>query len=245
MTDTKNSDYSGDVARLYEAVHRGKGKDYRGEADAIADVVLEHAPGATSLLDVACGTGAHARHLADRFARVEGLELSPDMLELARGASDLTFHAGDMRTMDLPARFDAVTCMFSSIGHMADVDELAQALQAFARHVTDDGVVLIEPWWFPDSFIPGWISADTVEVDGSVVTRVSHSLREGDATAIEVHYLHARPEEGIEHHQERHLITLFTREQYEGAFRSAGLDVVLLEDWPSGRGLFVGTPARG
>ena len=45
------------TAHVYDLLYEGAGKDYEAEATALHAVVQERAPGAASLLDVACGTG--------------------------------------------------------------------------------------------------------------------------------------------------------------------------------------------
>ncbi|MFE9683951.1 class I SAM-dependent DNA methyltransferase [Streptomyces sp. NPDC002701] len=241
-TDARPADgYTGAIARVYDLVHQGKGKDYVREADDLADLVAARVPGARSLLDVACGTGLHLARLADRFERVEGLELSPDMLAAARHRNPGTaLHQGDMSDFALGTTYSAVTCMFSSIGHMADQPQLDAALRAFAAHTEPGGVVVVEPWWFPETFTPGYVGAAVVEAAGKTISRVSHSRLEDGATRIDVHYLVAEPGQDIEHLSESHRITLFTRSAYELAFARAGLATEFLPGGPSGRGLFVG-----
>src|ERR687886_1611570 len=120
-------------ARFYDAVYSWK--DYAGEAERIHELVQARKPGATSLLDVACGTGAHLAELRGRY-RCEGLDLDPDLLAVARERlPDVPLHEGDMRDFDLGRRFDAVTCLFSSIGYMQTVEELEGAVTAMARHL--------------------------------------------------------------------------------------------------------------
>jgi SAM-dependent methyltransferase len=233
--------YADGIARLYDLVHQGKGKDYRREAADLAALITSRAPGARSLLDVACGTGLHLKHLTGLFDRVEGLELSPDMREIAlRRNPGATVHQGDMRDFALGTRYAAVICMFSSIGHMSGQAELDAALARFAAHLEPGGVVVVEPWWFPDTFTPHFVGASIVEAEGKTISRVSHSRLAGDATAIDVHYLVAEPGRDIEHLCESHLITLFERSAYERAFQRAGLDVEFQQGGPSGRGLFLG-----
>ncbi|MGW7102403.1 class I SAM-dependent methyltransferase [Streptomyces sp. NPDC054838] len=234
--------YTGGAARLYDLVHQGKGKDYAREAADLAALVTAKVPGARSLLDVACGTGLHLEHLGGAFDTAEGLELSPDMREIARRRNPAaTVHPGDMRDFALDRTYSAVTCMFSSIGHMRDQGELDAALSRFAAHLDPaGGVVVVEPWWFPRTFTPGFVGASIVEAEGKTISRVSHSRLEGDATRIDVHYLVAEPGRDITHLSETHLITLFERSAYERAFERAGLDVEFREGGPSGRGLFIG-----
>lgn len=147
---------------------------------------------------------------------------------------------GDMRDFALGRRFDVVTCMFSSIGHLADGPELDRALAAYAAHLSPGGVVVVEPWWFPETFLDGYVAGDVVRDGDLTISRVSHSVRAGDVTRIEIHWIVASAVDGPHHHVENYEITLFEKEQYEHAFTAAGCTVDYLAGGPSGRGLFIG-----
>ncbi|MFE5793567.1 class I SAM-dependent methyltransferase [Streptomyces sp. NPDC056503] len=232
--------YEAEDAELYDLVHQGRGKDYEAEAASIVAVVREWHPGAGSLLDVACGTGGHLRHFEKCFGDVEGVDRSPDMLAYAaRRVPGVRLHPGDMRTFRLGRTFSAVTCLFSSIGHMRTTEELAETLACFAAHVEPGGVVVVDPWWFPDTFLPGYVAGAVIEDGTRTVARVSHSSLEGNATRMSVEYLVAESGAGIRRVSESTLITLFTREEYEHAFDRAGLTPHYLDSDFSGRGLFV------
>ncbi|QBJ96221.1 class I SAM-dependent methyltransferase [Rhodococcus sp. ABRD24] len=236
--------YEGTFAELYDRFYRGRGKNYAAEAADVARLVREYRPTASSLLDVACGTGTHLRHFADHFDDVAGLELSTSMIEISRPQlGNIPVLQGDMRDFQLDREFDAVTCMFSSIGHMRDITELEQTLTSFARHLGPGGVVVIEPWWFPQTFLDGYVAGDVVRDGDLTISRVSHSARVGDVTRMEIHWVVADPESGAHHHVEHYDITLFERKEYESAFAASNLAVNYVEGGPSGRGLFVGIPA--
>ncbi|MER7406709.1 class I SAM-dependent methyltransferase [Streptomyces sp. NPDC000070] len=233
-----------DRADIYEAIYRGRGKDYAAESATVTKAILEHCPGAKALLDVACGTGSHLEHLATSFEEVCGLDLSTDMLRRARERlPELPFEQGDMRAFRLGRTFDAITCMFSSVGYLDTVADLDATLATFARHLAPGGVVVIEPWWSPDTFLPGYVQGDVVTVDGRTISRVSHSVRAEGRTAsrMEVHYVVAEPETGIRHFTDIHVMTLFSREEYEQAFAKAGLTAEYVPYDHAGPGLFVGS----
>ncbi|MEV0155867.1 class I SAM-dependent methyltransferase [Micromonospora sp. NPDC050686] len=233
--------YDSEVAEIWDTIYRGRGRDYAAEAQGVARLIHERHPDAGSLLDVACGTGEHLRHFDDLFDHVEGLELSGDMIAAGRGRSPwLTMHQADMRSFDLDRRFDAITCLFSSIGHARTPAELDATLACFAAHLHPGGVVIVEPWWFPETFADGYVTGDVIHTDGRVIGRVSHSSREGAASRVSAHFTVADAEAGLRHFTEELIISLFTREQYEAAFRRAGGTVEYLDGGPSGRGLFVG-----
>lgn len=237
--------YGADASEIYELLHQGKGKDYGAEAEEIAGLIRALRPDATSLLDVACGTGAHLHHFRKAFARVEGLEMSGPMAAAARRRlPGVTVHDGDMRDFALGSAFCAITCMFGSIGYLTDTTELNAALDRFARHLIPGGVVAIDPWWFPETFLDGYVSSGTATVAGRTLARVSHAVRVENTSRMRVHYLVADAEAGVRHFSETHRITLFTREQYEAAFTAAGLTVEWTEHLHSGRGLFTGVLTR-
>ncbi|MDA2813262.1 class I SAM-dependent methyltransferase [Nocardiopsis sp. RSe5-2] len=231
-------------AELYEDVYSGRGKDYAADAERVAAIITERRPGAVSLLDAACGTGAHLRHLADRFDTVEGVDLAEDMLRVARERLPGTaLHTGDMRDFRLGRRFDAVTCMFSSIGYTGGAEGVRATLASFARHLEPGGVIVLEPWYFPETALDRHVVADTFTVGARTVSRVSRAVLEDGAHRMEVHYIVADRENGIRHFTDEHVLAVVAREEYERAFEEAGCAVEYLPG--DGPGLFVGVAKGG
>jgi SAM-dependent methyltransferase len=104
-------------APYYDLFHSDK--NYEAEAADLHQLIQLRAPGAQTLLDVACGTGRHLEHLR-RDYDVEGVEIEPRLLETARKRlPGVPLHAADMLTLDLRRRFDAVLCLFGGIGYDA------------------------------------------------------------------------------------------------------------------------------
>jgi len=225
-------------AAFYDAIYSFK--DYAAESDWLAALVEERRPGARTLLDVACGTGKHLEHLRERFD-VEGLDLDPELLKIARERlGDVPLHQRDMRDFDLGKRFDAVTCLFSSIGYAKTEAELGAAAAAMARHLEPGGVLLIEPWLTPETYHTPHLGSRFVEEDELAIARMNIA-EHGDGTSVMVfHYLVGTPE-GIERFEERHELGLFSHEQYMDAFREAGLAVEHDPEGLMGRGLYLGT----
>ena len=121
--------YDSGLADVYDQIYAAIGKDYATESAEITDLVRKRNPDATSLLDVACGTGEHLRYLRDTFSEVEAVEISGSMRAIAAAKlPELLIHAGDMRTFALGREFDVVLCLFSAIGYMRDTAELRAAL---------------------------------------------------------------------------------------------------------------------
>lgn len=231
--------YGAELAKIYDAVYiHGKAKDYAAEAATIAELVRARSPRADSLLDVACGTGTHLTHFRNEFARVAGVEPSEPMRRVARAKlPGVPIHAGDMRTFDLGVGFDAVTCLFSSIGYLRHVRELEAAAGRMAAHLKPGGVLIVEPWLTPDQWHDGHVSHLVTEVEGRTIVRMGFSSSRGQRTSrMHMHYLVGEPGCGVRHFTDHHDMTLFTAEEYEDAFALAGLTgISWVDGWVEGR----------
>src|ERR1700730_1388985 len=142
------------LAKVYDALYGFK--NYEAEAKRLHEIIAEKktSPG-NALLDVACGTGTHLSFL-QKYYSVEGIDLTPEMLEVARTRHpQIAFCEGDMRTFDLGRRFDVVTCLFSSIGYLKSPQELRAAIINMARHLQPGGVLIVEPWLTDETWKPG------------------------------------------------------------------------------------------
>lgn len=215
-------------------------KDYSDEADKLHQFIRKHKRSSgRTLLDVACGTGQHLFHLKNHYL-VEGLDLNPQMLAIARQrCADVTFHQGDMLDFDLGHQFDVVTCLFSSIGYVKNLDELKQAIKNLARHIYPGGVLIIEPWLSPETFIVGGPHALFVDDPELKIARMNLSQVKDSVSILNMHHLVARPE-GIEYFVERHELSLFTDEQYRRAIEECGLGYKIDSDGLTGRSLLIG-----
>lgn len=231
-------------AELYDVVFADRGKDWAAEAGSVAEEVRRRNPGASSLLDIACGTGMHLAAFAGHFAHVEGVEPAADMAELAeKRVSGLVVHPQDMRELAVGRQFDVVTCMFFAVTYMPTPDDLAVAVQAMAAHLTPGGVLVVEPWWFEDRFLDGYVGGHLVKEDGRVISRVTHSVREGDRVRLTIRFVVADAD-GIDEFTEVEVVSLFTEADYRRAFDLAGLTAEYLPGWSSGTGLFVAQRPR-
>jgi ubiquinone/menaquinone biosynthesis C-methylase UbiE len=231
-------------ARFYDLIYSFK--DYAAEAARVSALIRERRPDARTLLDVACGTGAHLEHLAKEYM-VEGLDLDDELLVIAgERLPGVPLHSADMRSFDLGRTFDAVTCLFSAIGYVRGVDELRSAAAAMGRHLAPGGALVVEPWFSPGAWEPGHIGARFVDEPDLKIVRlhVSEAAQPDGSLTLNFHYLVAT-RDGVEHFTEEHVTTLFTREQYLDAFGSGGLDVAFDPDGlMPGRGLILGVRPR-
>jgi SAM-dependent methyltransferase len=109
--------------------------------------LLELEPG-LELLDLACGHGRIANSLAERGARVTGLDATALFLDLARRDAaergvEVEYVEGDMRSLPWPERFDRVLCWFTSYGYFSD-EENRQVLREVHRALRPGGLFAVE-----------------------------------------------------------------------------------------------------
>lgn len=238
-------------ASVYDAIYTSM-KNYRKEAEWVYEIVKKSTgkhPSDLSLLDVACGTGLHLEYFAKSFKRVEGLDLSEEQLAIARERlPEVKFHQYNMMSFSLAegldgpeSSFDVVTCLFSAVGHLTDYDQLRYAVRSMAAHLNPGGVLIIQPWIFPENFSAGDMHATFVDSDDIKVARMSVTTREENVAVVEMHHMVGRPDV-VETFVETHRLTMFTDEEYRRTFQRAGLTVQFDPNGLSrnSRGIYIG-----
>jgi SAM-dependent methyltransferase len=106
-------------------------------------------PAYTTVLDVCCGPGRHARALARRGYRVTGVDLSAAALAAARGESgeQVVYLQRDMRNLDgLPGSFDAAVCLWQSFGAF-DAATNADVLAQISRKLKPNGRFILDIYY--------------------------------------------------------------------------------------------------
>lgn len=143
-------------ARYYDLLYRDK--DYAGEAAYVAAQLRRHAPAAASILELGCGTGGHAEHLARMGFAVRGIDQSETMLADAAArkaslpaqiAARLAFAPGDVRSVRTGETYDAVVALFHVMSYQTSDTDLQAAFATAAAHLRPGGLFLFDFWYGP------------------------------------------------------------------------------------------------
>jgi SAM-dependent methyltransferase len=122
--------------------------------DRFADGVRDVGPAC----DMGCGSGHVARHLHEQGIQVCGIDLSPAMVERAKGlVPSVEFRQGDMMSLDAPDESWAGIAAFYSIIHIPR-DDMPRALGELRRVLRPGGILLLafhigdeaihlDEWW--------------------------------------------------------------------------------------------------
>lgn len=132
------------IARDYDRLNRlmTLGLDCRWRKRAVRGLKGE-------VLDVACGTGDMAVSLVERGCTVTGVDISEEMLSIARQKAPIvTFMIADAEHLPFPdASFDAVTCAFG----VRNFVHLEQGLNEMLRVLKPGGQLVVLELATPDS----------------------------------------------------------------------------------------------
>jgi len=118
--------------------------EYAEEAAFVATVLASAAMPVRSVLELGSGGGHNAVHLKAGFA-LTLVDLSEEMLAVSRRLNpECEHHAGDMRTVRLGRRFDAVF-VHDAIDYMATGADLERAVATAYAHCRPGGVAVFVP----------------------------------------------------------------------------------------------------
>jgi SAM-dependent methyltransferase len=129
-----------DFARFYDEIN--------GESESRSRKMLgfidRYLPGATSVLELGCGTGAVLAGLGSGFA-LTGIDRSSEMLAVARRRCPAArFFEADMTSFDLAERFDVVLCVFDTLNHVANFAGWTEVFERVNGHLSDGGLFLFD-----------------------------------------------------------------------------------------------------
>lgn len=223
-------------AELYDALYSFK--DYKQESLMIRDYILSRYSNVNSVLDVACGTGKHIEYLSSEFS-IDGIDINENFVQISRIRNPGSeIWQEDMTSFQLQKKYDIVMCLFSSIAYAKTLDRVKRTVEQFKKHISDHGLIIIEPWFKPDEWNTGYVSVLNGETDKFKVSRMSHADREGNISVLNFDYL-VGTSAGIQHYKEKHELGLFTHEELLDVFKSTGLNVEYDKNGISGRGTYI------
>jgi SAM-dependent methyltransferase len=129
-----------DVSKRYDA------EETRGdERETVA--FLARLAGERPALEFAVGTGRIALSLVRAGVRVDGIELSQDMVDRMREKPDgdrVEVTMGDMSTVATGRTYRLVYLVYNTIGNLLTQDDQVRCFENAARHLANDGVFVLE-----------------------------------------------------------------------------------------------------
>ncbi|UCF08058.1 MAG: class I SAM-dependent methyltransferase [Thermoplasmata archaeon] len=201
-------------------------EDYVEMAGYIANTVRKHADiQVDSLLNLGCG-GGHEDFSLKRDFHVTGVDLSEDMLALARQLNpECEYVRGDLRYIKLEKTFDAVCA--TSLIYMKNMEELRGAFETCFAHLNPGGVFVALAEKTRENFKGSETYCTTRSKGGVEITLVeSYFTPDPGGTIFEGTLIFLIRREGkLEIHVDSHIGGIFSLDRWLGLLRDVGFDV--------------------
>lgn len=130
--------YNKDFAEIYN-------KEWVKFSETLADTVLKISSNYNSVLDLGCGTGNFLKKLEKYFQRTVGVDISKDMIEIAKlNCRNTDLYVGSVTDFNLDEKFDFITCNFDMINHLSTIDEWQKMFKLAYKHLNNNGTFLFD-----------------------------------------------------------------------------------------------------
>lgn len=98
------------------------------------------------VLDVGCGTGRAFEPLLRRGWQIQGCDLSPAMLEIARkeASGHVELVVADMRELPVFSEFELVMALNDPVNYLFSEEELERALAGMGANLAEDGLLVFD-----------------------------------------------------------------------------------------------------
>jgi ubiquinone/menaquinone biosynthesis C-methylase UbiE len=140
--------------------------------ETYSNFLLRHVPaGCNNILDIGCGFGAFARRIAPRAERFTAIDLSPQMIKVAKersqSYSNLDFVLGDFLKLHLPAEsYDCIVTL-ATLHHLP----LSEALSKMKSLLSPGGTLIIHDMMATNGYFKNY-AFDAVRVPISMAVRL-------------------------------------------------------------------------
>jgi predicted TPR repeat methyltransferase len=230
------SNLFGEYAEFYDLLYHDK--VYVEEAAFVSRLLHRHLgkPAAQiELLDLACGTGRHAQEWARMGYRVEGSDLSTEMVLVARErakaqALPILFHNESFQSCDrIGRKYDAVLAMFSAIDYVTEYPELSRTLANIRGLLKRDGLFIFD-FWNGNAVMRDYSPVRTkrVERGDQILLRVSNTSLDAVAQTATVKFDFKLSKGGValREFSERHVIRYFFPQEMTDLLAANGFKVI-------------------
>ena len=175
-------------------------KPYDKETDYIEGLIRKYRPKAKTIMELGCGTGVHAVHLAKRGFSVHGIDLSEEMLKRAESrrhqlaekvSAKLNFKKGDIRSFRAHGdiKFDVVLSLFHVLSYQVTNEDLKRTFDTAAAHLASEGMFIFDFWYGPSVLTQNpSVRVKRMENEKIKVMRIAEPLMFFEKNCVQVNY---------------------------------------------------------
>ncbi len=215
-----------DLATLYDKLYSYK--DYDAEAESVLkniNEIIKKENAQISLLDLACGTGKHVSYFMQNGLRCDGLDGNADIIKVAKQNNPrATFYHQDLNHLQMPHKYDVVTCFFSSIQYVTNQNTLKKVFAHIYDNLEDNGLFIFDLQYAKDRWQEGHVAVNTYRDDEYQILMLFQSWSENDIT-------HWKPAILVKHNGkldmeiDEHTIHLYTIQEIVNLLKDCGFTI--------------------
>ncbi|MGW5878256.1 class I SAM-dependent DNA methyltransferase [Nocardiopsis terrae] len=227
-----------ELAKHYDAVSRTP--DYHRWMQLFDDLFREYGVRGPLLLDLGCGTGNSSVELKKQGYQVTGIDISPEMIEVARNKDEMSgieFQVGELTDIPgPPGTFDAAAAAGEPFHYLLDEDALTTAFSEVKRMLAPQGLLVAEM----NTTMAFRMSAEGPGVrrlEGSFVCFSPSSatpFSPGGLLDMESDSFVEQNDGSWEHLSTRHRTRHFTHDQVLRCLKESGLDFIAARGFHGG-----------
>lgn len=228
-------------ASYYDQLY--KDKDYEVEVEYIVNILMNQNISSGSILDLGCGTGAHAEFFAKKGFNVHGVDISEEMIEIAskkdygQFSDSLNFELGDVKTFQIDKKFDAVLSLFHVISYQTTNEDLLSTFLTASKHLNSEGIFIFDFWYGPAVILDKpVVRVKRFNEDGLNILRIAEPEIHFNSNVVDVNYtimVSKDSEDKTEVLSEKHSMRYFFLPEMISALKLAGMEYILSNSWLS------------
>jgi len=140
--ETENKKAFETSAKLYDILYGDK--DYTKEAEFVEEQFGKDK--SLKILEIGCGTGNYLKAFLNKGYDISGVDISKEMLEVARKKCNCELYQGDMRDFKIEKKFDVILIMFDVLSYVNENEGIVKTLQNVREHLNENGKLIFLVW---------------------------------------------------------------------------------------------------
>ena len=216
-----NKNYSDIYNKIY------KKKEYLKEAEYVSAILKMNKMVKGDILELGSGTGNHAKYLLKEKYNITGVEKSLSMITFAKKIRKLKCVLGDVRTVRLNKKFNAVISLFHVINYMLSSLDLNNFFKTANIHLNNNGLLIFDTWHDRSIKIKNLSDHKVFKINNYVITRKSNStIVKNKIIDIRFKFIITLNKKIINTFSEKHLIRYFSFKEIMFSAKKNGFQLI-------------------
>ncbi len=230
-------------SKYYDLIYSDK--NYTTEVNYV-ESLFQNKTRCKNILEFGCGTGMHAKLLAEKNYIVHGIDSSPEMIKIAsektnglneKHLNKVSFECSDIRDFKSDNKYDNIISLFHVICYLNSDKDVEDTFTNAYVQLKKGGSFIFDIWYAPSILAEGLsVRFKTLENSNLLINRYSRpSLHAKNISKIEYDiYIFDKLTKTWSFVNETHLVRFFTISEIKYFAEKTGFSLALSEEWITG-----------